>query len=212
MPNYSSEDKRCLSEEEIKVLSQLELPEMHKLFLDVMFYMGLRPGEARALRVDSFDFKKKLATINHATNFINNRPIYKDTKTHRTRQVPIPDDLLPQLEAYVKTLKTPWLFHQRNGNILTATSYRRMKERIFKEMNVKMGGDDNNYVLGDLDFYTFRHTYCTFLYYNGCKTGLITTKAAAKLCGHSEKVFLTTYAHLDEEKEESFEVVNMIKK
>lgn len=212
LPNYSSEDKRCLTEEEINVLSKLELPEMHTLFIDVMFYMGLRPGEARALRIESFDFKKKVAKIDHATNFINNQPIYKDTKTHRNREVPIPDDLIPKLEKYIETLKTPWLFHQRSGNLLTATSYRRMKERIFKEMNKKMGGDENHYLLGDLTFYTFRHTYCTFLYYNGCKTGLISTKAAAKICGHSEKVFLSTYAHLDDEKEETFAVINMIKK
>ena len=45
--------------------------------------------------------------------------------------------------------------------------------------------------------YTFRHNYCTELYYSG-----ISLKEAARLMGHSDyNMVLKVYSHLDEMKE-----------
>lgn len=57
----------------------------------------------------------------------------------------------------------------------------------------------------DLTAHIFRHNYATILYYSG-----ISIKKAAALMGHTDtKMIMQVYAHLDDEKEQTSEKINV---
>jgi integrase len=77
-----------------------------------------------------------------------------------------------------------------------------MSARILKVINKALGGTDELKVIGNMTMYSFRHTYATNLYYNAVKPGIISTKKAAQIMGHSEEMFIKRYTHLDDDKEQ----------
>ena len=88
------------------------------------------------------------------------------------------------------------------GSPLRRSDYKDLYKRVFGAINEAMGGSDKLDLLDGMNFYSFRHTYATqVLYYQGVKKGLITTKKAAQIMGHSEKMFIERYTHIDEDKE-----------
>lgn len=85
-----------------------------------------------------------------------------------------------------------------NGSPMSKTSWLKFSKKVFRKINAALGGDENTDKLNSMTFYTFRHTVGTRLYY---MSG-ISTKYKAYLMGHTEQVFLSTYSHLDSEKED----------
>lgn len=197
LPKYVPAENRKLTDEELEAIKKANLPKDERMFVDIMLQFGLRPEEARALNKSSFDFKRQEIRITSAVTFDDNNPVLKDTKTHRNRTLPIPSSLLPRIIAYSQKLRTFYFFTMKNGEIMTKSSYRRFCERVFGEINRKLGGNETIDMLNGMTFYTFRHNKATQLYY---LEGISTKKKAAYM-GHSELMFLKIYSHLDGEKE-----------
>ena len=89
-----------------------------------------------------------------------------------------------------------------------------MQERVWRKVNEALGGDENHNLVTHCSFYDFRHWRATLWYYL-CQQGVISTKQAAALLGHSEIIFLKTYSHIDDTKENlggiypDFDAVNL---
>ena len=156
------------------------------LFL-LMLYCGCRPSEAR--EVKGMDIK-----------ILEGQPVLhiRGTKTDNAdRFVPIPDALYQKIK---NASKFDHLCTTRAGKKYNQTSYRRLCERLYRELNISMGCTVYRnqlippYPLAE-DFvpYNLRHTYCTDLQKKG-----IDIRTAQYLMGHSD-ISLTAniYTHAD---------------
>lgn len=113
--------------------------------------------------------------------------------------------------------KKPYSIYSLAMNIIIGT-FGKVPEHQ-KEKILSLGYTDDEYSeaqgiadnASGLTMYSFRHTYATFLYYNGVKPGLISTKKAAQIMGHSEQIFLSRYTHIDDSKESLAEIIKKLK-
>ena len=200
-PAIPKAEKHLLTDREIEAVKNADINDQDRLLVTILQLFGLRPAEALALRPDDFDFKKKILTVSKSLELTNdNQSRIKETKTGVTRKIPIPDAAIPSLRKRIQARPGFFLFTKHDGNLYTKSAYKRAQERIWKAVNVQLGGDDNLSLVSGLTLYSFRHHRATELYYQTQK-GLISTKKAAELMGHSEVIFLQTYSHIDETKE-----------
>ena len=199
LPRYTAKEKRALSEAEKEAVRNAELPEMHHLFLMLIYHCGLRRGEALALQKKDFDLSNRTISISKAVAILpNGTSELKGTKTEDARVVPFPASILAEIKAYLKTDNNLFLFHKLNGEMMNLSSYRRFWGIIYKEINRQLGGTKDIDATGGLSAHIFRHNYATMCYYSG-----ISMKKAAALMGHSDtKMIMNVYAHLDDEQED----------
>lgn len=193
-PKVVKKEKRILSPSEKAIIKNMEFEEPEeKLFIDLEFYLGLRPEETRALSRNDFNWKKNSVSINKAYTYsANGTGILKGTKTDSTRILPMPDALVKTVKGYLNDHNDFYLFFP-DGELITKSKYYTMYNNIRRQINVALGGSKEIKVFTD-SAYIFRHSRATELYY----TNGISTKLKAKYMGHSEEMFLKIYSHLDE--------------
>lgn len=186
-PNGTKTCRRAITEQErYHLLKVCETDDRFILFL-LMIYCGCRPSEAR--EVKGMDIK-----------ILEGQPVLhiRGTKTaNADRLVPIPDILYQRIQG---ASKFDYLCTTGAGKKYNQTSYRRLCERLYRELNISMGCKVYRnrlippYPLAD-DFvpYDLRHTYCTDLQKKG-----IDIRTAQYLMGHSD-ISLTAniYTHAD---------------
>lgn len=137
-----------------------------------MYYCGLRPSEARDIRVSDIIEIAGVPALH-----------VRGTKTkNAVRDIPLPDDLSILIQKSLKTQNRALQGH------ICHISEKTLKRR-WTPLKKKMGNAP------DLVPYCFRHTFCTDLQKKG-----IDVRVAQKLMGHS-KIDLTAsiYSHIDED-------------
>ncbi len=195
---YKAPEKRAFTDEEVAAIKKADLDPRERMVVDLFFYFGFRPEELRALMPTDFNLETNEVTINKAVTFNGNSPLLKTTKNKKVRTIPIPNALLPELTDYLEKNLSFYLFPMRDGNPMSKTSWLKFSKKVFAKINAALGGDENIDKLNGMTWYTFRHNCGTRLYYiNG-----ISTKYKAYFLGHTEPVFISTYSHLDAEKED----------
>lgn len=161
-----------------------------KAFVMLLFYFGLRRGEALALTKSDIDLKKKILIVNKTVVFDQNNPTIKDgaKSDAGNRILPIPASIESFLREFLKSVDSFYLFKGKSTETLSKTQYVRMWERIIKKMNAAVTTEKEKEINAELI------------------SGL--TKAV-ELMGHSDlKMIMEVYAHLDEEKEAVQEKLN----
>lgn len=191
-PPKPQSNRRAFTQAELDALKKIDFTEDELLMVRILRQFGLRPGEAFALTLKDFNRAEKTLTICKSLTHNKENPVLKDTKTHVTRVLPVPDqffDYLPKKKLY--------LFVNDDRTLLTKKQEWAFSRSILDKLNVALGGT-NELKVTDAVLYTFRHTKATELYY----TEGISLKAKAAYMGHSEEEFIRTYSHLMKEKEE----------
>lgn len=197
LPKNKKSEKRALTEAEKKAIKAADLAPQERLFVDIEYYLGLRPGEARALQPKDFDLKNRTVSITKSVALSADNPILKGTKTGVSRTIPVPDVLLAEIRAYNAHFRGLYYFVDEEGNLFNRCRFNAFRERIFRKINEELGGNKNIDALNGMNFYTFRHNRATELYYlQG-----VSTKKKAEYMGHSELMFIKTYSHLDDSRE-----------
>ena len=118
-----------------------------------------------------------------------------------TRNVPIPLEFAPALEAYAegKNILFPAPRFKKD-EYMTHSSYVKFWQGIVKCL-VPLAPSAES-----LTAHILRHNYATMLYYSD-----ISIKMAAKLMGHSGvQMIMQIYAHLDDEKENTVDKLDSI--
>lgn len=192
IPKMTKSGRRAFTEEENKAIREVDLPEDERLLVDILYQFGLRPAEALALGKTSIDVKNRMLIINRSLTTKNGKAALKGTKTGVSRSLPIPDSMMPRLQRIRKL----YFFTNEDGTLLNSAQRLVLSDRIIRKINAQMGGNRHLKVT-DITLYSFRHNRATLLYY----TDGISTKKKAQYMGHSEEMFLKTYSHLIEEKE-----------
>lgn len=206
MPKYLKPQKRALTPLERQAFMDADLDDRKRAFVTILYYCGLRRGEALALTPDDFDFEKNTVSISKVVIYDGNTPLIKPypKSDNGIRTVPLPDASQSLLKDYVGTCKG-YLFKGQEKPLMTEAAYKRMWQSIISEMNIACGynpqkkKDRGEKPIQGLTAHIFRHNYCTQLCY---QIPAISTKMIAKLMGDTEKVVLDVYSHILEEKED----------
>ena len=194
IPKSKRKEIYLMTDNDLNAVRKANLNPKDRMFVEILMVFGLRPGEALALQPSDFDLKKKILHITKSLELLDDgTSIIKDTKTGISRDIPIPDEIISHLRSYFKDMKGDYMFTKEDGGLFTKSAYRKMSVRIANRI-IEAGGPK-------ITMYQFRHRRATDLYYL-TQRGTISVKKASSLLGHSEEVFLSTYAHIDEEKED----------
>lgn len=213
LPKYHKNERRPLTALEKQALSDAKLDDKKRAFVSVLFYFGVRRGEALALTPFDFNWHKKELNINKAVIFVDGQPELKPhpKSDNGIRKIPIPDEAVRVLKPFVESCDRPYLFDSKNNDLMTKSSFVRMWQSIITSMNIAVGYNPNARInrtpkqITDLTPHIFRHNYCTTLCYQVPK---ISTKMIARILGDTEKMVLEVYSHIVEEKENVAETVN----
>ena len=200
-----TERKPLTQYEDSKVL---EFAQNHKygLFILILRYCGIRPGEAVALTLKDVDLTNRLLNINKAVSLAKNQPKVKATKNLKNRKIPIPNFLVKPLQKeidYRNEVGIKYLFTKETDkySMLTKQALKTHLNTFLNVVNQNIT-DDNKKI--KFTYYQLRHSYCTMLYYANIKI-----KKAQELMGHSSAdMVYDIYTHLDEERENANEQIN----
>lgn len=178
----------ALTAEEQSRLIEHSGSDREGMYVKILYYFGLRRGEALALVKSDFDFKQGMLRINKSIEYHGNQPTVKTPKTEAGyRDVPIPKVFAPQLKSYFFTLPGLTIFPGKNGAAMTYAEFTWMWKRIEKRVGLET----------HMTPHVLRHTYATILYDLG-----VDIKTAQKYLGHADPmVTLKIYTHLSQQKE-----------
>lgn len=205
LPKYQKPQKRALTQLEKQAMFDADLDDRKRAFISVLYYCGLRRGEALALTSEDFDFVNNTVSISKVIIFNNNVPELKPypKSDNGIRSVPLHEACVAILKPYVDKCEG-YLFKGQNTALMTETAYKRMWESIIVSMNIALGynpqakKDRIAKPIQGLTAHIFRHNFCTQLCY---QIPTISTKKIAQLMGDTEKVVLNVYSHMLDEQE-----------
>lgn len=196
-------ERRALSKTEQKWVE--DTPHRAQLPAMIMMFSGLRKGECLALQWKDIDLKK--STINvHQTLLMdgNKSEIKYGAKTEAgIRVVDIPRKLVDFLKAQPKKSPFDYVVTNRQGNLMTKSSWRRLWDSYMTDLNLKYGNithkpkskfdpDGVPMVIDTFTAHCLRHTHATNLFYAGYDIKYIQTQL-----GHTKpETTLNIYTHL----------------
>lgn len=206
LPKQVKRDKKPLTAQETDALLNAPLDPLKRAFVTVLYYCGLRKGEALALTPADFDFKNNTVTVNKVIVINKNTPVLKPypKSDNGVRVVPLCKAASDVLSDYVANC-TATLFPSANSPYMTSSAYKSMWGNICMECNKYLGYNPNAKKnktpkpLTELTAHRLRHNFCTLLCY---QVPRISTKTIARLLGDTEKMVLDVYSHILEEKED----------
>ncbi len=200
------EEKRALTDKERERMRELFSTHDHGLYLAVMYYTGVRPGEALGLKWGDFDWNDGLLHIQRDIDFTSKTKRVGDLKTRAAdRYIPIPHEL--------KTLLLPhrgfpdlFLFTgSSSGKPLSQATAERMWIELMLacKLAVAIPPEESKYKQKDdirgkykplITPHTMRHNYITMCWENGLDILL-----TMKIVGHSDyKTTMNIYTHLSQ--------------
>ena len=152
--------------------------------LITMAYLGLRPSEAYALTKEDVDFEKKTVLINKAIgSTTKNQATVKTTKNiNSIRVLPLPDKLIPYLQACFEYQPSDYLFATETGDFITSRKYANFIHNAMVKANINFRP------------YMLRHAF---------STKLITTntdpRTVQELMGHKNINMTLDYARSNDD-------------
>ena len=103
LPKYVKPTKRPLTALEKDAMEKADLSDQKRAFVTVLYYCGLRRGEALALMPEDFDFEKNTVSISRVVIFNGNAPEIKPypKSDNGIRQIPLPKACISILKDYM---------------------------------------------------------------------------------------------------------------
>ena len=185
LPRVVKKVKRALSPNELFTLASK--CEGYELLVKFAGTTGLRWGELAALQCKDVSILNKTVYVGKAmSDGHNGEKILSSTKTHQSRVVPFPKELIPDLQVLVEKRSPESQLFTMPGNGLL--EYNNFMSRIFRPAVRKAE-------LVGISFHTLRHTAASLLISQGTP---ITTVSG--ILGHaSTQMTLDVYGHLYED-------------
>ena len=163
----------------------------YKTFFEVLYYLGLRQGEACSLTWSDIDFNKSEVSINKTITTKLKGQLYtiSSPKTKKSNRVlPIPKKLLESLKTMKKNAKKKKYFKETWFVFGDELPFRETTIQVRKNKYCRLAG------VKQIRIHDFRHSCASFLIQNGASIVLV-----SKYLGHSKiSITLDTYTHLYE--------------
>lgn len=161
----------------------------YKTFYEILYYLGLRQGEACALTWNDINFKKREVNINKTLTTKLRGQLYNisSPKTaNSNRTLPIPLKLIKSLEELQKEAKKRKYYSDNWFVFGNELPFRETTIQVKKNKYCKLAG------VKQIRIHDFRHSCASFLINNGASIVLV-----SKYLGHSKiSTTLDTYTHL----------------
>lgn len=182
LPKQKKSERRYLRVTEVDALLAAAPTKESKLLLRVLLMTGLRPGEAKALKVKDLDSVRGRLMIRRDVDDLGR---VDATKTRNHRDVPIGGSLLIDLtEASKDKDQESWLVPDERGMVWTTARWR----VVWKNLQIWTG-------ITGIDTYELRHTAASLAIASGADV-----KTVQLMLGHaSAAMTLDIYGHLWEE-------------
>lgn len=189
------QQRRAITERERELTLRVAETSRGGLFVLIMLYCGLRPGEVAALRWTDVDMQKRILHVDKAVKSDNSMGGPKSRAG--VRDVPIPTYLYDRL-ANIKHGPFDLVVTNSQGHRYTESSIQRMWKTFKREMQIAAGCrvfrnqlQPPFPIADDLTLYCYRHTYGTDLQAAG-----VPINVAKELMGH-ENISVTAqiYTH-----------------
>ena len=188
LPEYEKGVRRALTDNERKHIYKVAEEYEPFLFFVIMLETGARPSEVMNLTAEDIDHENRLLHI-------------RGTKTPNSdRFVPIPSTLYDKIK---NVGHFTYIVHTSTGRQHDKDSYRHLRDRLYRELNLSMGAKTYRNALvpplplaEDFTPYCLRHTYCSDL----CRAG-VDIRTAQKLMGHANisiTADIYTHTNIDE--------------
>lgn len=163
----------------------------YKTFFEVLYYLGLRQGEACSLTWSDIDFNKSEVSINKTITTKLKGQLYtiSSPKTKKSNRVlPIPKKLLESLKTMKLNAKKKKYFKETWFVFGDELPFRETTIQVRKNKYCRLAG------VKQIRIHDFRHSCASFLIQNGASIVLV-----SKYLGHSKiSITLDTYTHLYE--------------
>ena len=198
-------ERRALTAQETEnVLATIQRHE-NGLYLAVLYYLGLRRGEALGLQWGDFDFEEDLVHIQRDIDYCGSTACDGALKTQAAdRYVPIPGELRAML-VKVRSFPNQYVFHTEEGKPWSQTSFKRIWISLMadaycvEDREVDSDTCRKNDIVKrlkpTLTPHYFRHNYATLLFEAG-----VDPLTAMKIMGHSDyQTTANIYTHLNSE-------------
>lgn len=183
--NLPRKTRNLLTEEQIREITNTSKDDFQLAYL--IYFTGLRCGEALGLQLRDFDFKRNIINVTKSVHHVGNTPKIGTLKTDSSyRQIPLPEKLKSRIrelslapDDYIVSGKEP----------LTKSALRCRWLAYCKEHGLVENGKPT------IDRHQIRHQYTTALYDAG-----VDLKSMQHILGHSDvHITLQTYTHLTEQ-------------
>ena len=163
----------------------------YKTFFEVLYYLGLRQGEACSLTWSDIDFNKSEVSINKTITTKLKGQLYtiSSPKTKKSNRVlPIPKKLLESLKIMKLNAMKKKYFKETWFVFGDELPFRETTIQVRKNKYCRLAG------VKQIRIHDFRHSCASFLIQNGASIVLV-----SKYLGHSKiSITLDTYTHLYE--------------
>lgn len=202
-PNAApAEEKRPLTADERAALERVAREHPQGAYLAVMYYLGVRPGEARGLQWG--DFAPGLQSV-HVRRDIDYKAHGQAgaLKTERSdREIPVPEPLRRILDP-LRGLPGVYLFRgERSGSAIAKTTAERLWVGLMLAAGLAVPAKPNHYRAGDIRHawqptitpHMLRHNFITM-----CWEARIDVYVTMRLVGHASiKTTMDIYTHLSD--------------
>ena len=197
------EPRRALTDQERAAVLETVRTHPEGLFLGVLYYLGLRRGEALGLQWEDFDWPAGLVHVQRDIVYVRGSKIENAGKTPAAnRYVPIPDEL--RRLAYPER-GGAWVFRGRDGTPLSQSTTKRMWMRLMIHAGLVVeraeptrGNRNELYhrYRPTITPHYLRHNYITMLYDAG-----VDAVTAMRIVGHSDyQTTINIYTHIKQER------------
>lgn len=186
-PAAAANKHRALTLDERRRIEALCDSNPDALYIALLYYLGLRQGEAAGLRWGDIDWRKGVVHIQRAID-AHDRNAVSSLKTKASdRIVPVPSPLMSILSK-LRGMPDLFILHTADGSPFSDDR----RGRIWEKMIVETCG------ISDVTAHALRHNYITMCWEAG-----IDVYATARFVGHSSiSTTLNIYTHLSQDREE----------
>ncbi len=169
-------------EEYMRFSEEMMYDPPYYYFFEILYWLGLREGEALALTRNDFDFIKKTVSVSKTHQVVNGKHITTSPKTSKSnRIVKMPDFIIEEMQEYFNMLPEQIPdYEDRIFFTLNKTSLNRRLKKVAKKANVK-----------SIRVHDLRHSHVSLLINMG-----YSAVAIADRVGHESVHITYRYAHL----------------
>ena len=186
-PKVEESVVKCFSVKEQKAIEKavIEAKKRKMLGVIIALYTGVRIGELLSLEFSSIDMQRRTITVKstcYESRDENGKYVKMtdSTKSHRTRVIPFPKQLLPIFKELKTRSKSGYVIENAKGEQMSVRSYQKSFELLVEKLGISK-----------LSFHALRHTFATRALESG-----MDVKTLSDILGHkSATVTLNRYAH-----------------
>lgn len=194
-------EKTILSADQRRAVEQVCASDPRAVYLALMYYLGLRPGEARGLMWSDIDFDARTIHIQRDIDYKAGGKVGQLKTPKSNRVIPLPDALSAVLSGF-RGLPNTFIVQGAKGGSLARVSAERLWCELMIDCGLVVPAASSNYRDGDprahwtpiITPHALRHNFASMCWENG-----LDAYTAMRLLGHSSiKTTMDIYTHLSD--------------